>query len=129
MIKDRNEQANRISDQEGKAPKSEREVYESGVVPKGLVVQLRDFSGRKPWRAGEHPPWSIVESYLTSGEHRELIEEHMRRSRAFADVIEALRNDEEERDDSVDLEGSAPEGADSSREPPRSGRGHLRLVR
>jgi hypothetical protein len=129
-------------------PQVDRGVYESGVVDKALVDRVRRISDPDPWRVGEDPPWSIVERYLTTGEYRELIEEHARTSRAFADVIEALRNDEEERDEgpisagspvvgpgSAGSSGAAP-GADPDpaadpNEPPRSpGKGPpLRVVR
>jgi hypothetical protein len=47
--------------------------------------------------SGEAPPWTVVHAYLTSGEHRAWIEAHAQRSRAFAEVLEALRNDHEAR--------------------------------
>jgi hypothetical protein len=43
------------------------------------------------------PPWAVVQAYLTRGEHRARVEAHAQRSRAFAEVLEALRNDQEER--------------------------------
>src|SRR5262249_61861323 len=86
-------------DADNAAPIADRGVYQSGVVDKALVDRVRRISDPDPWRVGDDPPWSIVERYLTTGEYRELIEEHARCSRAFAAVIEALRNDEEERDE------------------------------
>jgi hypothetical protein len=130
MGKNLNEQVNRRPDEADKPTHSDRGVYQSGVVDKALVDRVRRISDRDSWHAGEDPPWSIVERYLASGEHREEIEEHERRSRAFADVLEALRNDEEERDDGPELEGMG--GAADPHEPPRSGGkrpGRLRLVR
>ncbi|MFT3768867.1 MAG: hypothetical protein QM820_25775 [Minicystis sp.] len=61
-------------------------VFESGVVPVGTADD--------PDRV---PPWSVVHAYLTSGAHRAWVEGHAARSPAFADVLEALRNDHEER--------------------------------
>jgi hypothetical protein len=127
MSNNGNEQASRRPDQADKPAHSDRGVYQSGVVDKALVERARQISACEPWRAAEDPPWSIVERYLTSGEHREQIEEHMRRSRAFADVIEALRNDEEERDDGPEPEGSDHETAADAHEPPRP-RGRLLSV-
>jgi hypothetical protein len=128
MAKNRNEQASRSTRDADKPAQSDRGVYQSGVVDKALVDRVRRISDPDPWRVGEDPPWSIVERYLTTGEYRELIEEHARNSRAFADVIEALRNDEEDHEESLDLE---PIGLPDPHEPPRS-RGHrppLRVVR
>jgi hypothetical protein len=92
MAKNRNEQASRSAD-EAEKPAGDRGVYQSGIVDKALVERVRRMSHLDPWRAGEDPPWSIVERYLATGENRELIEEHARRSRAFADVLQALIND------------------------------------
>ena len=47
--------------------------------------------------SGDAPPWTVVHAYLTSGEHRAWVEAHAQRSRAFAEVVEALRNDHEAR--------------------------------
>src|SRR5215510_3385046 len=107
MTKKRNQQASRSTRDADSAAQSDRGVYQSGVVDKALVDRVRRISDPDPWRVGEDPPWSIVERYLTTGEYRELIEEHARTSRAFADVIEALRNDEEERDDGPSSAGYA----------------------
>jgi hypothetical protein len=124
MGKNRNEQANRGPDEADKPTHSDRGVYQSGVVDKALVERARRISDPDRWLAGEDPPWSIVERYLSSGEYREEIEEHKRRSRAFADVLEALRNDEEERDDGPEIEGAGALSAADLHEPPRS-RGKL----
>lgn len=125
MAKNRNEQASRSKVDADKPAHSDRGVYQSGVVDKALVDRVRRISDPDPWRVGEDPPWSIVERYLATGEYRELIEEHARSSRAFADVLEALRNDEEERDDGPELDAA------EAHEPPRSGgkRSSLRVVR
>ena len=48
--------------------------------------------------AGDAPPWSAVRAYLARGEHRAWVEAHATRSRAFAEVLAALRNDAEDRD-------------------------------
>jgi len=60
----------------------------SGVVPKGMF----DASGELC-----PPPWSVVRSFVLTGEHRDWIEAYIERSPAFADVLEALANDHEER--------------------------------
>lgn len=62
-------------------------AYESGV----LIKDLADVPDRAP-------PWSIVEAYLSRGEHRYWVEGWAARSPAFADVLAALRNDHEERE-------------------------------
>jgi hypothetical protein len=46
------------------------------------------------------PPWTVVHAYLTRGEHSARVEAHAQRSRAFAEVLEALRNDHEARQES-----------------------------
>ncbi len=56
----------------------------SGVIP------------RVPSSA-EVPPWTVVHAYLTHGEHAAWVEAHAAQSRAFADVLAALRHDIEER--------------------------------
>ena len=131
MVKKRNEQASRIPE-EAEKPHSDRGVYQSGVVDKALVERVRQMSETDPWREGEHPPWSLVDRYLTSGENRELIEEHARRSRPFADVLEAMRNDAEERDDGAENEGGGSHGLPDPFEPLRPHKKrprHLRPVR
>ena len=45
------------------------------------------------------PPWHVVRDYLDHGAHAETVEAYAARSRAFADVLAALRNDEEEADE------------------------------
>jgi hypothetical protein len=47
--------------------------------------------------SGGAPPWRVVHAYLARGEHRAWVEAHAHRSRAFAEVVEALRNDHEAR--------------------------------
>src|SRR5262245_46560359 len=128
MTKKRNQQASRSTRDADNPAESDRGVYQSGVVDKALVDRVRRISDPDPWRVGEDPPWSIVERYLATGEYSELIEEHARSSRSFADVIQALRNDEEDRDEAPDLE---PAGASEHFEPPRSRgkRPPLRVVR
>jgi len=61
-------------------------VFESGVISKGLADEI-----------DREPPWDIVQSYLTRGEHGFWVEAWAARSPAFRDVIDALRNDHEER--------------------------------
>jgi hypothetical protein len=39
----------------------------------------------------------VVLAYLARGEHQERVEGHAATSRAFAEVLAALRNDQEER--------------------------------
>lgn len=63
-------------------------ALESGVINKSLLEGV-DLD-----RA---PPWSVVDRYLATGEGRAWVEGFALRSPAFADVLEALRNDEEER--------------------------------
>lgn len=110
MANKRNEQASRRPDESEKSTHSDRGMYQSGVVDKALVERVRQMSEPDPWRPGEHPPWSLIDRYLTSGENRELIEEYARHSRPFADVLEALRNDAEEPDDGAAPEGPSPSG-------------------
>jgi hypothetical protein len=81
----------REEEQQGQADGAEiaqRSALESGVLPKGMLDELD-----KP------PPWEIVQAYLTRGEHREWVEGYAARAPAFRDVIEALRNDEDDRRD------------------------------
>jgi hypothetical protein len=134
MAKNRNEQARRspCEADKGLSP-SNRGVYQSGIVDKALVERVRRFCEPEPWREGEAPPWSMVERYLATGEQREMMAEHARRSRAFADVLEALRNDEAEREDGSEFDGSGAIAVSAEpHDPPRS-RGklfsRLRLVR
>jgi hypothetical protein len=47
--------------------------------------------------AGDAPPWSATRAYLARGEHAAWIEAHAARSRAFAEVLAALQNDDDER--------------------------------
>lgn len=125
MAMKRKEQTSRSKSEVDSPPasSSDRGVYQSGVVDKALVDRVRRISDPDRWRVGEDPPWSIVERYLTTGEYSELIEEHARTSRAFADVLEALRNDEAERDDVPDLEPSSVPDAHEARRPrEKSGR-------
>jgi hypothetical protein len=63
-------------------------ALESGIVRK---------EDHEAEQEGGVPPWSVVNAYLCRGEHRAWVEGHAARSRAFADVIEALRNDRDER--------------------------------
>jgi hypothetical protein len=58
------------------------------------IVRKDDFDGEL---AGEAPPWHVVYAYLSEGAHRAWVEAHAQRSRAFAEVLAALRNDHEER--------------------------------
>jgi len=46
---------------------------------------------------GGAPPWAMLSAYLTRGEHGDRVEAHAARSRAFAEVLAALRHDQEER--------------------------------
>ncbi len=61
---------------------------ESGVLPCGSVG---DDGAAGP------PPFSVVLAYLTRGDHAAWVEAYAARSRAFADVLAAMRNDHEER--------------------------------
>jgi hypothetical protein len=45
----------------------------------------------------EVPAWPVVAAYLARGEHRARVEAYAARSRAFAEVLAALRSDHEER--------------------------------
>ena len=58
------------------------------------IVRKEDFDAQL---AREAPPWHVVHAYLSEGQHREWVEAHARSSRAFAEVLAALRNDHEER--------------------------------
>ena len=62
--------------------------FESGVLPRGLVNEVDPET---------QPPWSVVNAYLTEGEHGLWVEGWAARSPAFAEVLMALRNDHEER--------------------------------
>lgn len=64
----------------------QRSALESGVLRKGLLEELET-----------PPPWQVIRSYLLKGEHRDWVEGHAARSPAFRDVLEALRNDEDDR--------------------------------
>ena len=64
------------------------------TAPASGIVRRDDFDAEA---AGGTPPWAVVHAYLTSGEHRAWVEAHAQRSRAFAEVVEALRNDHEAR--------------------------------
>jgi hypothetical protein len=61
---------------------------ESGVLPQGSVGA--------DGVAGV-PPFSVVLAYLARGEHAAWVEAHAARSRAFSDVLAAMRNDHDER--------------------------------
>jgi len=65
---------------------------ESGVVARSVIDKIRrpDID---PWPEGEDSSWSIVERYLSDGSQRERVEAHAARSRAFRDVLRALRNE------------------------------------
>lgn len=79
----------REEEQPGEADAAEiarRSAIESGVLPRGMLDELD-----KP------PPWEVVQAYVLRGDHREWVEIHAARSPAFCDVIEALRNDEDDR--------------------------------
>lgn len=78
MSKQRREQRERPSPPES--------PFESGVVPKGLAAD-----------ADRQPPWDVVHAYLARGEHRYWVEGWAARTPSFRDVIDALRNDHEER--------------------------------
>jgi hypothetical protein len=64
----------------------ESSPFDSGVLPKGLAAD-----------ADRPPPWDVVLAYLSRGEHRYWVEGWAARTPAFRDVLEALRNDHEER--------------------------------
>jgi hypothetical protein len=79
-LKDRDKSA---ADAAGDASRS---AIESGVLPWGLLDELE-----------REPPWQVVRAYVMRGEHRDWVEGHAARSPAFRDVLEALRNDEDDR--------------------------------
>lgn len=60
--------------------------FDSGVLPKGLAAD-----------ADRPPPWDVVLAYLVRGDHRYWVEGWAARTPAFRDVLDALRNDHEER--------------------------------
>jgi hypothetical protein len=68
------------------------QLRESGVVARSVIEKLRRPDS-DPWPEGEDPPWSVVERYLSDGSQGERIEAHAARSRAFRDVLRALRNE------------------------------------
>src|SRR6185369_2166699 len=81
---------------------------DSGVVPTSMVRRARHL---EPWLPGEEPPWSVVEHYLTYGDDGAGIKDHARHSMAFAIVLEALRNQEEDaRYEDIDA-GECPESS------------------
>ncbi len=79
------------------APSSRVPPPESGVVRKEDLDAELCSSDTGGDAGGAAPPWPVVLSYLTSGDHRAWVEAHAARSRAFADVLAALDNDAEER--------------------------------
>jgi len=62
--------------------------FESGIVPRETADQM------EPERA---PPWAVMKAYLSTGEHHAWVEGWAARSPAFADVLAALRHDQDER--------------------------------
>jgi hypothetical protein len=62
--------------------------FESGVIPKDLTDEVDP---------DHEPPWPVVQAYLATGEHRLWVEGWAARSPSFADVLEALRHDDEDR--------------------------------
>ena len=60
-------------------------------APASGVVRREDLDGA--------PPWDVVRDYLEHGDHADWVEAHAQRSRAFADVLAALRNDRDEDDE------------------------------
>jgi hypothetical protein len=73
----------RLSRDPGQPAKS---ALESGVIFRGDIDQPEG-----------QPPWSAVREYVLYGEHSAWVEGWAMRSPAFADVLEALRHDQEER--------------------------------
>jgi hypothetical protein len=72
-------------------PRKDQEPSSTSIIPESGVVPLGSSN------PDEAPPWTVVHAYLTRGEHAAWVEAHAARSRAFADVLAALRNDAEER--------------------------------
>jgi hypothetical protein len=112
MSKNRREPRDRFVGGEGARP-AERK-FQSAVVEREIVETLRriveesdgDSPQREPLEQAERgeeaevpgqPPWSVIQRYLTHGEHRGWVEGHAATSVAFADVIEALRQDQRAR--------------------------------
>ncbi len=62
----------------------------SGIVSRGMF----DASG-----ALLPPPWGVVRAFVLTGQHRDWVEAYAESSPAFADVLEALGHDHEERSD------------------------------
>lgn len=62
--------------------------FESGIIPREITDQM------EPDRA---PPWAVMETYLSTGEHHHWVEGWAARSPAFADVLTALRHDQDDR--------------------------------
>jgi hypothetical protein len=52
---------------------------------------------KEPEGEGDVPSSAVVSAYLARGEHRAWVEAYAARSRAFAEVLAALRSDHEER--------------------------------
>jgi hypothetical protein len=70
------------------APRPPPRGHQSGVVRKDEL---------DPERTAGPPPWAVVRAYLSRGDHRAWVEAHAARSPAFAEVLAALRHDDEER--------------------------------
>jgi hypothetical protein len=112
MSKHRRESKVRFMGGEGAPPAQIK--FQSAVVERELVETLRriveeseealpptaphEQAERGEEAAGPpQPPWSVVQRYLTHGEDRAWVEGHAETSVAFADVIEALRQDQRAR--------------------------------
>jgi hypothetical protein len=77
------------------SPPGEAEAGKAAsFAPASGIVRREDLEAEL---FGGAPPWAVVNAYLTRGEHCAWVEAHAARSRAFVDVLAALRNDQDER--------------------------------
>lgn len=83
------------------------ELKSSAVLPKSVVSWARRLRDLDPWLPGEDPPWSVVDHYLANGDEEAGVEEYAKQSRAFAYVLESMRNQEEDAMES-DLDDADP---------------------
>lgn len=161
MSKNRRESRDRVVG--GGAAHPAQRKFQSAVIERETVETLRQMmegSEEAPPQSEPHeqaalgeeaagpprPPWSVVQRYLTHGEDRAWVEGHAATSVAFADVLEALRQDQRARRDrerrrrspSAAAGGERPrataakeQGSDAqeSTEPPRKIGVVLRLLR
>jgi hypothetical protein len=62
----------------------------------GVLSPESGVMRREPDDEADAPPWDVVRAYLDHGAHAERVEAYAAGSPAFAEVLAALRNDQEE---------------------------------